>query len=186
ARIYEKNGHWERLTQLLLELRDFTAADRSAERWLEELHHDPARRPGEETRALLARAASLQLTGKRKAGSAFYRQARTRLEKTATSLPPLISGRNWEALAFYGDLVQRPDLMRRGYETALAIYDPLLPLERERCLREYLDRAAADPLLTAELHERLAAWTPPSTLKQERENLFQALARFNENDSDYF
>jgi hypothetical protein len=186
ARIYEKTGQWERLTQLLLELRDFPAAGRSAERWLEDLQHDPGRRSGEEIRALLARAASLQLTGDPQAGTALYRQARTRLEKTGSSLPPLLTGRNWEALALYGDLVLRPDLMRLGYETALMIYDPLLPLERERCLREYLDRAAADPFLTAELNERLAAWTPLSTLKQERENLFQALARFNENDSDKY
>lgn len=165
-------------TALLLKAGRNKEAAEQARLWLKEIKQEPKRQSEEKIRALLLLATALHLDLQPDQALTAYDSAREKLSQLSKELPPLTNGKNWEALAVYGVLVKRPDLVRLGYEKALAAYGQTLNLQRLRCLEEYLENVADDFYLCQELKERRADWQPKSTLKRERERLWEALEEF--------
>ncbi|MBN2809410.1 MAG: hypothetical protein JXR80_07955 [Deltaproteobacteria bacterium] len=173
-----KAGDRARVTPLLIREKRYKEAADLARLWLEELSLTPKRRAEEEIAARLNLAAALHFDRQRDQAQAAYEHARENLIQLNSTVTPLTEGKNWEALAAYGVLLKRPDLIRLGYEKALAAYGPSFNLQRLRSLGEYLEKVEDDLLLTHDLKERRAAWQPQSSLKRERERLWQALSEF--------
>ena len=112
-------------------------------------------------------AAALHLDRQPGQAHAAYDTAREELAQGTKKSTPLTNAKNWEALAAYGVRVKRPDLIRLGYEKALAAYGQTFNLQRLRCAGEYLENVSEDFHLTKELKERLAEWQPQSSIKRE-------------------
>ncbi|MEA1922471.1 MAG: hypothetical protein U9N63_07435 [Pseudomonadota bacterium] len=165
-------------TALLLKAGRYKEAAEQARLWLKEIKPEPKRQSEEKIRALLLLATALHLDLQPDQALTAYDNAREKLSQLSKELPPLTNGKNWEALAAYGVMVKRPDLVRLGYEKALATYGQTLNLQRLRALEEYLEKVADDFYLSQELKERRADWQPKSTLKKERERLWEAVAEF--------
>ena len=171
-------GDRDRLTPLLIKARRYKEAVNQARLWLDEIAEEPKRQTEEKTRALLILAAALHFDRQLDQAHTAYDTAREKLAQAMKKSPPLTNGKNWEALAIYGVMVKRPDLVRLGYEKALIAYGQTFNLQRLRCAKEYLATVADDFYLAKELKERLADWQPQSTIKRERERLWEALAKF--------
>ena len=171
-------GERARATPLLLKAKRYKEAAEQARLWLEEIAAEPGRQAEEKIRALLGLAAALHLNRQPDQALATYDTAREELMQGPKRSSPLTNGKNWEALAAYGVMVKRPDLVRLGYEKALVAYGQTFNLQRLRCAKEYLENTTNDFHLTKELKERLADWQPQSTIKRERERLWEALAKF--------
>jgi len=171
-------GDRTQATPLLLKAKRYKEATEQAHLWLKELAQEPRRQAEEKIRARLILAAALHLDHQPDQAHAAYDTAREELTQGTKKSPPLTNGRNWEALAAYGVRVKRPDLIRLGYEKALTAYGQTFNLQRLRCAGEYLENISEDFHLTKELKERLAGWQPQSSMKRERERLWEALAKF--------
>ena len=178
ARALARAGDTARLTRLLLSLGNFAGARESSAAWLTELAAEPARRQREEVAARLARAAALQLSGSLKQARRHYLAARRRLARKPAP-DPAQQAEEWEALGRYGALVKRPDLVRLGYEKALAAYGQTFNFKRLSCAGRYLEQVTDDPVLVRDIEERMASWQPRSALRREREKLFAALENFS-------
>ena len=174
-----KAGDRARATPLLLKTGRHKEAAEQARLWLEELATEPERKSEEEIRAHLNLATALHLDHQPEAARSAYDTARDKLTQTSKKRLSLTNGKNWEALAAYGVMVQRPDLVRLGFEKALVAYGQTFNLQRLRCAKEYLENVTDDFYLTKELKERLAEWQPQSTIRKERERLWEALAEFS-------
>ncbi len=173
-----KIGERAQVTPLLLKAKRYQEAVEQAHLWLEEITQEPSRETEEKIGALLILAAALRLDQQPVQAQAFYEAAREELAQPAKQSPSLANGKNWEALAAYGVRVKRPDLIRLGYEKALVAYGQTFNLQRLRCAGEYLENISEDLHLTKELKERLAGWQPQSSIKRERERLWEAMAKF--------
>lgn len=173
-------GDRGRATQLLIKAKRYKEAAEQARLWLEEVAEVPKRKLEEEIRALLSLAAALHFEQQPDQAQTTYSTACEKLSQATENSYPLTNGRNWEALAAYGVLLKRPDLIRLGYEKALVAYGRSFNLQRLRCAGEYLEKIADDIYLSKELKERLAGWQPQSSMKRERERLWQALSEFTE------
>ncbi len=170
-------GDRARVTPLLLKARRYKEAAEQAHLWLEEITQEP-QQAKEKISALLILAAALHLDRQPDQAHTAYDTAREELAQGTKKSTPLTNGKNWEALAAYGVRVKRPDLIRLGYEKALAAYGQTFNLQRLRCAGEYLENISEDFHLTKELKERLAGWQPQSSIKRERERLWEAMAKF--------
>ncbi len=106
----------------------------------------------------LVQAAALDRLGRSAAASDLLRGVRMELsELTEESLLSSMQiGQAWESLARFGKRVERPDLVRLGYEKAILIYGSNLNLQRLRCADDYLAAIAADKILSADLQKRIA------------------------------
>jgi formylglycine-generating enzyme required for sulfatase activity len=171
AAIYQRLDAHARAAPLLLATGQWTAARTAYEAWLAALA------PGDvvgEVRARLGRAICLRgeaqaarLRGdrslrsrKRRAARAAYRRARAVIEDEEAR-DPLTAGRCWEALAWYGAVLARSDLVQGGYELALRRYGKRHNGERSRAARAYLDAVGeTNRLLAAEIEARLSEWAP--------------------------
>ena len=167
-------------TALLLRAKRYKEAAEQARLWLNDIKQKPKRQSEEKIRALLLLATALQLDLQTDQALTAYDQAREKLSQMTKKLPPLANGKNWEALANYGVMLKRPDLVRLGHEKALAAYGQTLNLQRLRCLEEYLENVADDFYLIQELKKRRADWQPQSSMKKERERLWEAMAKFED------
>ena len=179
AEAFREAGDPARLTPLLLAMGDLEGALKSSSKWLAELARDDERREREEVAARLYRAAALNRSRETLRARRHYLAARRRLVRKPAPDPARL-GEEWEALGRYGALVKRPDLVRLGYEKALAVYGRTFNYKRLNCARAYLAEVADDPLLVRDLQERIAAWQPRSALSREREKLFAALDRWSD------
>ena len=166
------------VSPLLLKTGRYKEAIKQARLWLEEIATEPRQHTEEKIRALLILAAALHLDRQLDQARTAYDTAREKLVQSTKKPAPLTNGKNWEALAAYGVMVKRPDLVRLGYEKALVAYGQTFNLQRLRCAKEYLENVADDFYLAKELNERLADWQPQRTIKRERESLREALAEF--------
>ncbi len=175
-----KTGDRPQATPLLLKKKRYKEATNQARLWLNDIAKEPKRQLEEEIRALLHQAAALHLDQQPDQAQATYSKAREKLSQATKKTTPLADGKNWETLASYGVMLKRPDLIRLGYEKALATYGQTYNLQRLRCAGEYLDKVADDIYLSKELRERIAEWQPQSSMKIERERLWQALSEFTE------
>ena len=171
-------GDRARVTPLLIKRGRYKEAAEQARIWLEEIAGEPQRQAEEKIRALLLLATALRLDRQPDQAHAAYDTAREELTQQTKRLSPLTNGKNWEALAAYGVMLKRPDLIRLGYEKALSAYGQTFNLRRLRCAGEYLESVADDFYLAEELKERLAGWQPQSTIKRERERLREAMTKF--------
>ncbi|MEA3333677.1 MAG: hypothetical protein U9Q58_08780 [Pseudomonadota bacterium] len=167
-------------TALLIKTERYIEAIELAHIWLKEIKPETKRQFEEEIRALLLLATALHLDLKPDQALTAYDSAREKLSQLTKELPPLTNSKNWEALAAYGAMVKRPDLVRLGYEKALAAYGQTFNLQRLRCVEEYLENVADDFYLVQELKERRADWQPQSNLKRERERLWEAVSKFDD------
>jgi formylglycine-generating enzyme required for sulfatase activity len=172
AAIYRRLEAHAQAAPLLLATGQWTAARTAYEAWLAALA------PGDvvsEVRARLGRAICLRgeaqaarqrgdrslRSRKRRAARAAYRRARAVIENEEERAP-LTAGRCWEALAWYGAVLARSDLVQGGYELALRRYGKRHNGERLRAARAYLDAVGeTNRLLAAEIEARLSAWAPP-------------------------
>ena len=94
------------------------------------------------------------------AGRAAYRRAREMLDALA-SRDGAAAARGWQALAEYGDRLERYDLVEMGYEQGLASLGAAgLTAAQIRLGESYLAvvRRWGDRLLAQAIEERLAAW----------------------------
>ncbi len=108
----------------------------------------------------LVQAAALIKLDQSLAANNFLRAARVELSKVTAddgSVSRSQIGRAWEKLARYGFRVERPDLIRLGYEKALLVYGSELNLLRLRCVDDYLNCIIEDKILAADLKSRIAA-----------------------------
>jgi formylglycine-generating enzyme required for sulfatase activity len=172
AAIYQRLDAHAQAAPLLLATGQWTAARTAYEAWLAALA------PGDvvgEVRTRLGRAICLRgeaqaarqrgdrrlRARKRRAAREAYRRARAMIEDEEERAP-LTAGRCWEALAWYGAVLARSDLVQGGYELALRRYGKRHNGERLRAARAYLDAVGeTNRLLAAEIEARLSEWAPP-------------------------
>ena len=108
--------------------------------------------------ARLVEAAACSKTGDKNNALDLLRAARADLVKLEPDTSPFQRAQAWESLARCGYRIERPDLVRLGYEKALLIYGPKFNLQRLRCAHDYLEKAAGDHILAAEIKERIAGF----------------------------
>jgi len=173
-----KAGDRAQATPLLIKAKRYKEALEQAHLWLEEISQEPQRQADEMVPAFLFLAAALTLDQQPEPAFTAYDRARRKLSQSAKTSLPLTTGRNWETLATYGILVKRPDLIRLGYEKALTTYGQTFNLQRLRCAGEYLETVKNDHCLSRDLQGRIASWQPRSSIKRERERLWQAMSEF--------
>ncbi len=106
----------------------------------------------------LVQAAALIRLGRSAAARDLLRAVRMELSELTeeSSLSSMRLAQAWERLARFGIWVERPDLVRLGYEKALSSYGSNLNLQRLRCADDYLAAIAADKILRADLQKRIA------------------------------
>ena len=106
----------------------------------------------------LVAAAALIKLGDNRAANIFIREVRVGLSELIVDCPMSLSqaGPAWESLARFGVRVERPDLVRLGYEKAMLIYGSALNLQRLRCAGDYLEVVADDKILASDLRSRIA------------------------------
>jgi len=176
-----KTDDHAQLTALLLEAKRYKEAAKQARLWLENIDQAPQKRQSKKTvQALLHLAAALHLDQQSDQAITAYDRAREKLDQLRKDLPPITNGKNWESLATYGAMVKRPDLVRLGYEKALAAYGRTFNLQRLRCVEDYLKNVADDFYLVQELKKRRADWQPKSNMKKERERLWEVLVELED------
>ena len=181
AAIYRRLEDHAQAAPLLLAAGQWTAALASYRAWLTDLD---AVAPGDavgRARAWLGVAVCLRGEAgearqrgdratrerKRRESGEAYRRAR-RLIEDDEEREPLAAGRCWEALAWYGQVMGRHDLIQVGYEMALRRYGERRGAghnqELVRAARAYLAVVGeTNRLLAAEIEARLAEWSPRET-----------------------
>jgi tetratricopeptide (TPR) repeat protein len=173
SELYLHEGDYERAAPLLLAAGHYEEALRMYELWEQALRHPDDEEPFtiEKVKVPLGRAACLFLLKRFASDTSearkLYRVARQLIEEfdvagqgreTDDRRYLHLAAKLWEALAEYGVIVGRSDLVQLGYEQALARYGASFNDERGRALRAYIEAVASNRLLAAELETRLAEW----------------------------
>jgi tetratricopeptide (TPR) repeat protein len=152
AELFLEAGEDLRAAELFFDGQRFAAALACARRCLEHLSSEDF---SLKIAARLVAAAACSKSGDKKEAADFLRTARAELAEFTAGLSPFSAAKAWESLARFGRRVERPDLVRLGYEKALSVYGLKFNLQRLRTAHDYLKAAAGDRLLEAEIERRI-------------------------------
>ncbi len=153
AELFFEAGENLRAAELFFDCNRFVEALKNAQRCLEK---SSAADFSQRNAAQLVAAAALSKSGDKKAAVDLLRVARAELVEFDADFAPFQVAKAWESLARFGCRVKRPDLIRLGYEKALAVYGSKFNLQRLRSADEYLKAVAGDHILESEIKRRIA------------------------------
>lgn len=155
AELFFESGEDLRAAELFFDCNRFVEALKSARRCRENssVEDFPQR-----IAAQLVAAAACSKSGDKKETVDLLRVARAELVESDSDLAPFQAAQAWESLARFGCRVKRPDLIRLGYEKALAVYGAKFNLQRLRSAYDYLKAVAGDHILESEIERRIAEY----------------------------
>ncbi|KPA19272.1 Sulphatase-modifying factor domain protein, partial [Candidatus Magnetomorum sp. HK-1] len=152
AEIYLTNNQPDKGINCLINCQAYEKALKETQKWIQSLNENDV--SGHVKSRLYLSCCLIKLNKDENQAKNVYLEARE-IIAAEEYRQGCLAGNIWESLAIYGNYISRDDLIRIGYEKALAHYENCNKSEWQRTIKTYIETISFDRILVYELKNQL-------------------------------